>query len=798
MSPEPSLERTPTLERLLAATRRALVRQVCAYGVGTLFGIVTLWLSFAFLADWGLRVPFAIRVMHGCALLAWIGIFLWRDLLRPLRKLPDSEGLALLYERTHPELKELLISAVQFQGARAARAGDPALVAEVVAAAEARAATLAPPAVIDPEAPRARLLLGGGGILALGVLAALNPQHARTFLVRLCGGSASWPQRTHLTLEIPGLDPGTVVERSPELLRLRLARGSDVALLVTAEGEAPDEVTVHFDGGRDLVLNPTGERVFRTLLQSCQDDLAFHVTGGDDEAGRPRVEIEVLEPPDVEGLAIVVDPPEYAGLGRATYFGQDVEVLRGSHVEVHVLPAPRGATGLVRFLPDDTTAPLTPAPFPLAQESAPSPAPAPGAAPIPPEPGLVFACTPDRTLGFRVELVDANGLTNPAPGLTRIRVVEDRAPELAVLAPTRGEFETVRGGAVPLRVRAEDDFALASLGWRLRVAEDGKEPAAPLRSEELEPKRLTPAEAGPKSARSARDIALGSARLEIDSLGVPDAKGTPAAVAVDSRFELEFFARDRRAPEPNEGRSAAIRLRIVTPEELLRRLQDRLAESRIDALRLSDDQRAKRKRIEELLDALDGDAPLDPGEDQALAAVLAGERRVLGSAQALARALAGAAEDVLYARLDDKAAGLLEFYDARASQARDARFQPETWRALAQECAAGRLPSEGFAATLVKLVGLALEISEDHATQTVAALDAAQEASARPAVADNLQKAGEQAMKVEQSVEVLLAELSEWDNFQNVLTLARDILNRQKALRERTQQIATDKSDTKK
>jgi hypothetical protein len=39
----------------------------------------------------------------------------------------------------------------------------------------------------------------------------------------------------------------------------------------------------------------------------------------------------------------------------------------------------------------------------------------------------------------------------------------------------------------------------------------------------------------------------------------------------------------------------------------------------------------------------------------------------------------------------------------------------------------------------------------------------------------------------------LLDELAEWDNFQNILALTRDILNRQKALRERTQRYASEK-----
>lgn len=781
MRPELPLERTPALRRLLATTRSALTRQVFAYGIGTVLGASALWLTFAFLADWVLRVPHAIRILHGLCLAGVVTLFLWRDLLKPLRALPDQEGLALLFERTHPELRELLISAVQFQRDARAAGDERALIDSVVSAAEARAGALSPRAVVDPEAPRARLLLGLGGMLCLVVLAVLNPVHARTFLERLFGGSAAWPQRTNLVVELPGIEPDTMIERTRERMRLRLARGSDIALLVTAEGEAPSDVTVHFEGGRDLMLSPTGNNVFRTLLQSLQEDIAFTVTGGDDEDGLPRVEVEVLEPPDVEGLALAVEPPAYSGLEPVLYFNQDVEVLKGSRVSVHVLPAPRTATGSVRFLPDDTTRALAPAPFPPAPT-------ADGATPPTAEMGLVFTHVADKTIGFRIELVDENGLSNPEPGLYRIRVLEDRAPELSVLSPARSEFESVRGGALPLRVRAEDDFALASLGWRLSSAEEARTVEPPLRSAELELVRPAAVGTAVKPGRAARDVALGSARLEIDSLGV---NGEPPAV--DSRFELEFYARDRRAPEANEGRSAPIRVRVVTPEELLRRLQDRLAETRIDALRLSDDQRKKRARIEELLDALDGDDPLETGESLALSAALAGERRVLADAQGLARSLAAAAEDVLYARLDEKAAGLLEFYDARAARALDARFQAEPWRELARENAAGKLAGDSFASTLVKLVALALEISEDHATRAVAALDAAEDATSRAAVGNGLQAAAEHAAQVEKQVEVLLSELAEWDNFQNVLTLARDILNRQKALRERTQQFATEK-----
>lgn len=764
----PTPERAPTLERRLRELRSALVRQAVAYGLGTILGAAALWLTFAFLADWGLRVPHGIRIFHGVVLVGVAFLFAWRDLLRPLRHLPDEEGLALLYERASPELREVLISAVQFQRTGVPEDADPARVAAVVREAESRAAGLTPRTVLDPEVPRARLLLGSGGVLFLVALALWHPLHASIFAQRLLGRSTAWPQRTYLSLELPGVEDGAFVERTPERWRLRLARGTDLSILVTAEGVVPDEVKIHLAGSRDLLLGPLGTSVFRTLLRSCQEDLAFHVTGGDDTDGLPRVEVEILQPPDVEGLAIRVRPPAYTGLPETTVHQQDVEVLRGSSVEVFVLPTPPEATGVARLLPEDRVVPLGAAPFPAP--------PTPDDALEAPRLGLGFDLVADQTVGFRIELTDGNGLTNPEPGLTRVRVVEDRPPQLTLLAPARGEFETVIGGAIPLRVKAEDDFGLATLGWRARVA--GGETS--VLAAELEARPLE------ARGRGVRAAALGATRLEVDDLGGPD--GPPAT---EARFEIDFLADDNRVPEAGTGRTPPIRVRIVTREELHRRLQDRLAQARLDALRLSETQREKRARIVELLDALDGDDA--GGEGVAITAALSGERRVLSDAQALARSLAAAAEDVLYARLDDKASALLEFYDTRAQEAVDARFLAGPWRELASANASGQLSTEGFAAGLVGLVDLSLEISEDHVTAAVEALNAAESAGAAAEVAEHLERAGEAADRVLARTEDLLAALAEWDNFQNVLTLTRDILTRQKEIRDRTQQFAQDK-----
>ena len=51
---------------------------------------------------------------------------------------------------------------------------------------------------------------------------------------------------------------------------------------------------------------------------------------GDDRDGLPRVGVTVLDPPDVTGLAVRVEPPAYSGLEPVLRFDRDVEVLAGS------------------------------------------------------------------------------------------------------------------------------------------------------------------------------------------------------------------------------------------------------------------------------------------------------------------------------------------------------------------------------------------------------------------------------------------------------------------------------------
>ncbi|MCY2958638.1 MAG: hypothetical protein NTY35_00575 [Planctomycetota bacterium] len=372
-----------------------------------------------------------------------------------------------------------------------------------------------------------------------------------------------------------------------------------------------------------------------------------------------------------------------------------------------------------------------------------------------------------------------------------------------MLSPGRGDFDTVAGGLLPLRVRAQDDFALARIGYE--VTPPGVE-AGNGALRDLEWRALTPEEraaAEPERGPTARSIGIARARLAVRDLAAPAVGGgaqatptsepAPASALEGQQFQLVVRALDGAEPKAHEGRSTPVRVRVVSPEEFLRRVQDRLARAQGQTTALLELQREKRRLALEMLTALTSDAPGTDETQSELALALTGERRVQGDARALSRELSGAAEAVLYARLDERAGAALEILDAALAGSITRGFDPEPWRELARAARGGEVAGSGLTAKLIDIAALALEISEDLATNAVAELARAQDASDLDKIRTHLAAAEQSQAAVVERLERLLERLAEWDNFQSVLGLTRDILNGQKSLSERTRQNAKDK-----
>jgi hypothetical protein len=772
----PSPHPTPVLDELLERLRRRLVVGVWLHGIGRALTATACWLAFIFVLDRWLHVPGGIRLAH-TALLAALPLFaFWRELAGRLRRIPERAGLALLIERGHPRLRELLVSAVQLAGGHGDDRDD-ALVAALLAAAERQAAALDLGAVVDRRGPRKTFATGvGASLLAAGLLFAAGDA-ARVFFLRMAGGGPDWPQRTHLSIRIPTAGGAVRVEQTPDELLVRVARGSDVGVVVHAEGVVPDEVILHFESGQRVVLAATGGGNFRTLLRSRQADCSFHATGGDDTDGRPRVSVKVLQPPDVTAVALRITPPTYTGLAERLERDRDVEVLEGSTVTVHMLADPPEAEGVVRLLPSGRLLTLERRPFPAQGVAGGGDPAAQGDEDGATLDGVAFDLEVHESLRYRFEIHDATGLANPDPGLFGIAAAADRPPEIEFLAPARAEIATVVGGALPLRVSAWDDFGLEEL--TLEVELSG------------ETVRSLPLEWGPPPASATEEgrapgPARGFAARRID---LSDLIGNTPAVE-GQLLGLRLAALDNRHPKRQRGASLPVRLRVVSAEEFLRRLQDRLSRTRTLVGGLLELASEKHRRTLELIAAIESDQPDAAREADGVGTVLSGQRRVAGDARALSRELAAVAEALVYSRLDERSGPILEALGIAGASLADRSFHPEPWSDLARRVKAGELGNAVFASKLVEVVGVSLEIGEEHATAAVSRLREAVDETDLEATHAALLAASNSQIQGLAATERLLELLAEWDNFHSVLSLTRDILNRQKNLLERTRQFA--------
>jgi hypothetical protein len=751
---------TPRLDQALGRLRAGLRGLLLQHGLGTVLLAAGLWLAFAYLADRSLHLPVALRVLNGVLLLALPLFVLRREVLLRLKQLPDGAGLAVLLERDLEGAEDRLVSAF---GLRTISLKDPArpLVEALVLEAEELATTLDSKRVLDARGPRKRL---GLGLLSAALASALllsNPALGAIFVRRAMGQDVAWPRRTNLSVQLSLPSGVAATETSPGHLHARIARGSDVTLMVTIKGQIPDEIELHFGDGSRSVVHTAGATSVRPSLRNVQASQEVWVIGGDDDRGLPRIHLEVLEPPDISELAFIVTPPGYTGLQRTVVRGTEVRALVGSRIDVLIRPDPPGATGVLRVLGEEGTIELVPRPWNL-----------PGG----PQEGTALGCSLDVDVEryFQVELVDQQGLSNPDPGTYALQVIADREPEVILLAPASNEWPVVKGGAIPLRVRAEDDFRIDRLTFDVRNSHDLE---TALLEAELAFEETAPLDGG---FVGNGHLVLAHELIELHQIAGADVEPGWSAI-------LQVIARDSHPSPDHQAMSPPVRLRCVSGDDFLRKVKDGLARAGEDAGRLLKETQDLRTRASQLKSALETG---EVATDRELGSLLHSTRRLQGDTRSLGRDLSGLAEGLTYNRLDERAGPLLDALHRALGTHAARTFAPAPWREVAAQLSAGRLGTPELAGEMIALVELALSVSEGSAKEASAALTGAR-------TADSAASAGPHLLNTVAALDLSLAaldalstRLGEWDNFQSVLTLTKDLLNRQKNLTERTKKFA--------
>jgi hypothetical protein len=527
------------------------------FGVSSL-AVYTLVLTLiSFGLDRSLRLAWGTRATVLVIALTVLMAVVWRRLIRPLRvRLTDVE-LARRVEVWNPMLCWRLLSAVQF--------ADPSwqpgpetsreLAAQIVRDADRLAADVSFLAPVSP-APVVRAVFRGGVVLLAGLALVFSfPDGAQTWFQRnvLLSASVSWPRDTLLELVelaangvpvTPTTEDGQVV--------YTVARGATLSFDVKARGVVParvylDSKPTHGDAaGEVLALDALEGGRFRTTVERVAVGFAFSLEGGDGEIGPFRV--DVLHRPWIESLILEVEPPAYTGLRSRSFplESSSVSFPVGTTVRLRAEVSKPLQHAFLRELKiggagDEEVAAIHT-----------------GAVVSEPYHGFSAAFVVQRSAVFSVELEDADALSLERP--TRFTVVAnlDRAPTVRLRLSGVGLNVTPQA-SVGFAVSAEDEYGVASRSLRYL------------------------AKVGPE-----KDPISGAREIEADLAPGEDEVLELSGLGLKPKMALTLWGEgvDTDPLGPNVGRSPALQLRVVTPEELLNELLRRIHEQRLELERM--------------------------------------------------------------------------------------------------------------------------------------------------------------------------------------------------------------------
>ena len=319
----PSEPATSTTAADLTALREALARlrrQTRRWVWIESLGLLVLWVAAAFwlslIIDRLLEPPWQIRVAMLAAAGGIVGWLVATKLVGRLTAPLDDTQLALLVERSYPQFRDSLSTAVELSAGRRDDISD-ALLARTAAAAVGRLET------VDPAAIFRRRSLGGLAVTATLAAASIvglvlgQPQVAGLWTRRMVWlADEPWPRRVRLEAE--GFVDGVKV----------VARGTDVEVLVRASSRdaVPGVVDLRSRGvgpqGRGWRTDRMGTRgavtaagqTFGHVIKGVNESLDLEIRGGDAQL-RP-LRLEVVDAPGLESLSIMTTLPEYLGGGR--------------------------------------------------------------------------------------------------------------------------------------------------------------------------------------------------------------------------------------------------------------------------------------------------------------------------------------------------------------------------------------------------------------------------------------------------------------------------------------------------
>jgi len=379
-------------------------------------------------AAWTSRWPLVLAVL-GVGAAGLVGFAILRG-FRSVGPKPSNARVARFIEESDPALDDRLASAVDLLSVTADP--TPGFAGALVDDAARRVEHVDPREVVPSHRLRNTGLLAAGVVALIAAIGFLGRDVVRESRDALT--LALFPSR--VTLEVL---PGTTRVRAGEALTIEarlVGNRAPVDVVVLRAPEGTDDAAGP-EVWETFAMAGGAAGAFTTAFDSISEAFRYRVVAG--TLTSPVFDVAVTHPPRVARIDIDYEYPPNLGLQpRTDEDGGDIYAPSGTNVRLRVQID--GEVNGGRLAIDDGSA----------------------IALAPGEAGLTGSFTVARDGTYRVALVDAEGVEQPASSEYFIRMQDDRPPDVRVLRPAR-DREVTALEEVEIEVEARDDFGLDRL-----------------------------------------------------------------------------------------------------------------------------------------------------------------------------------------------------------------------------------------------------------------------------------------------------------------------------------------------
>jgi len=731
-----------------------------------------------FLIDYSLALPQEVRIVLGVLALGYAAFSVYRLFVFPLTRTISEEDMALAVEERFPLLDGRLISAVQL-----ATAGGRGLVN--VSPSLARAALKQAHGTVSAESwdglfetfriKRAALAAAALLVLAAG-FGAWQPGLAGVGFSRMLGGAIEWPRKTTLLLfiEAEGAQFKLLGAADPRGAQsVVVAEGASLPVRIGVEGRDPGDVEIvqqredagGLSGGGTYVSTAVrrGKGEFTARVRDIRAPMTIRARGGDDDGRGRDVSVTVVPVPAVASTRAVYVYPEYLGMESAVRESAEIEAPEGTRVDLEFFLTSPAKRAMMRIDAHGAGAEAA-GEIELAPEG--------GAAPV-----LRHSLFVTGTGTYRIELWNERNFENLDVPVHSIICQSDAAPRIKQLYPRRKEFDVAAGAVIPFLVVAEDDYGVSRMGIRYKVAGSGAEEALDFSGLDI-------------------NVPFGGTRIvsrhvmDLSARRFPFEEGSRRLAARDSVI-YSLFADDTQ-PAGRDGRAmtGTFVVDVVSQGEKIRLLTERQIRLRREIKALLAVQEEKREKVAATISDVEsgGDEAL---REQALLSHEMGQNQITSRFRSATREFADLFEEYLFNRIDGStgAAALLErVLQIRKTAAVAEVFEPVLYRPLAGELAAGAFGEMDVMSRLLRMMALSLLVSHDLSPAAAESLAAAVIAVEKDEKVARLREALDGQTRIIETLNVLLERIAEWEDFQDLLQMMRDLVDDQDRLNSRTRE----------